>query len=192
MKKSFDIIIVGTGPAAATAARRCRKAGRTVAIIHELPFGGTCALRGCDPKKVLRRGPEALDLLSRMDGKGIVRNEAHIDWSALATFKRSFTDPVPENQEKRFKEQGIMPFHGTARFADKTTIVVGDDLLEGKHIVIAAGAKPRPLNIPGESLVMPSDDFLELEDLPHRVMFIGGGFVGAPPNSFEVSNIGTN
>ena len=53
MAKAFDLIVIGTGTAAATAANRCANAGWRVAVIDHLPYGGTCALRGCDPKKVL-------------------------------------------------------------------------------------------------------------------------------------------
>ena len=53
MPKSYDLIVIGTGSAASTVAYKCRKAGWNVAVIDSLPFGGTCALRGCDPKKVL-------------------------------------------------------------------------------------------------------------------------------------------
>jgi len=115
MNHSFDVIVIGTGTAASTVAGRCRKDGRTVAIIDELPFGGTCALRGCDPKKVLRRGPEVMDTVQRMDGNGIVPNGMHIDWPALVAFKRGFTNPVPAKREKSFEEQGMATFHGTAR-----------------------------------------------------------------------------
>jgi flavin-dependent dehydrogenase len=53
MEKKFDLVIVGTGAAGATAAFKCRDAGWKVAIVDSKPFGGTCALRGCDPNKVL-------------------------------------------------------------------------------------------------------------------------------------------
>jgi glutathione reductase (NADPH) len=56
----FDLIVVGTGTAAQTVAGRVRKAGRSVAIVDHHPFGGTCALRGCDPKKMLVSGAEQL------------------------------------------------------------------------------------------------------------------------------------
>src|SRR3546814_787126 len=161
MKHSFDVIVIGTGTAAATVAGRCRKAGRTVAIIDELPYGGTCALRGCDPKKMLRRGPEIVDAAHLMDGNGIVQGGMHLDWPALVAFKRSFTDPIPAKREKSFEEQGMATFHGTARFTGKTTVAVGDDLLAGRHVVIASGAKPRPLDIPREDLVPASTGFME-------------------------------
>ncbi len=184
MTQEFDLIVIGTGTAAATVAGQCRKAGWSVAIIDELPFGGTCALRGCDPKKMLRRGPEIIDAATLMDSRGIVRGAIHIDWSALMTFKRSFTDPIPEKREKSFADRGITTYHGTARFTDRNTVMVGGNQLRGRYIVVASGAKPHPLGIPGEELVTTSDEFLELEALPRRVLLIGGGYI-----SFEFAHI---
>ena len=60
MAKHYDLIIVGTGTAAMVAAMRARAGGWTVAVIDFRPFGGTCALRGCDPKKMLVTGAEVL------------------------------------------------------------------------------------------------------------------------------------
>ena len=71
MEKQFDVVVIGTGSAASIVASRCRAAGRTVAIIDARPFGGTCALRGCHPKKMLVSAGEALDAVQRMTGKGI-------------------------------------------------------------------------------------------------------------------------
>lgn len=59
---TYDLIVIGTGTAAQVVAGRVRKAGRSVAMIDHRPFGGTCALRGCDPKKMLVSGAEAIDL----------------------------------------------------------------------------------------------------------------------------------
>ncbi len=61
VEKKFDLIVIGTGAAGSTAAYKCRKAGWEVAIIDSRPFGGTCALRGCDPKKVLVGAAELID-----------------------------------------------------------------------------------------------------------------------------------
>jgi glutathione reductase (NADPH) len=99
-------------------------------------------------------------------------------------FKRTFTDPVPEEQEKSFANAGIAPFHGTARLLGSARVEVGADLLEGRHIVIATGAKPQPLNIPGEQHLTTSDQFLELDSLPRHIVFVGGGYI-----SFEFAHI---
>src|SRR6266568_4827342 len=115
MGKTYDLVIVGTGTAAMTAAMRVRAAGWSVAVIDFRPFGGTCALRGCDPKKMLISGAEAVDAGRRMQGHG-VPGELRINWPELIAFKRTFTDPVPQKQEAHYAAQGIDAFHGLARF----------------------------------------------------------------------------
>jgi len=77
--QKFDLIAIGTGAAASAAAFKCRKAGWSVAIIDSRPFGGTCELRGCDPKKVLVGAGAQIDALRRMNGKGVKTEKAHID-----------------------------------------------------------------------------------------------------------------
>jgi pyruvate/2-oxoglutarate dehydrogenase complex dihydrolipoamide dehydrogenase (E3) component len=67
MTKRFDLVVIGTGTAASAAASRCRAAGCTVAVIDSRSFGGTCELRGCDPKKVLVGAAEAMDWTRRLE-----------------------------------------------------------------------------------------------------------------------------
>ena len=98
------LVIIGTGTAASGVASRCRNAGWSVAIVDERPFGGTCALRGCDPKKVLRRAAEVVDAARLMNGRGIAGPAPKVEWPALMAFKRSFTDPVPNAREKAFAD----------------------------------------------------------------------------------------
>ncbi|MEG4593054.1 NAD(P)/FAD-dependent oxidoreductase [Microcoleus sp. F8_C2] len=177
MTQKFDLVVIGTGTAGSVAAKQCRAAGWSVAIIDCRPFGGTCALRGCDPKKMLVSAEEVMDFAHRMASNGIAFKDLHIDWSALMHFKRSFTDFIPEKNEKRFAEAGIATFHGTARFVDQTTIQVGDETLVSRYILIATGAKPAPLHIPGEEYLTTSTQFLELEQLPQRLIMVGGGYI---------------
>ncbi len=184
MNKKFDLIVIGTGSAASTVAFKCRSAGWELAMIDSRPFGGTCALRGCDPKKVLVGAAEAVDWARRMKGRGVHAEDARIEWADLMRFKRSFTDPVPGNQELRFAKAGIQAFHGRARFVGSTSVEVGGNILEGRHVVVASGAMPKKLDIPGEQYVTTSDRFLELESLPRRIVFIGGGYI-----SFEFAHI---
>ncbi len=108
MTRKFDLVVIGTGSAASAVASRCRSAGWQVAVIDSRPFGGTCALRGCDPKKVLVGAAEALDWVRRMKGKGIQAEKLQIDWQELIRFKRSFTEPVPKNRHTcGFRERNI-------------------------------------------------------------------------------------
>ena len=178
MDEPYDLIVIGSGTAAQTAISRVCKAGWRVAVIDHRPFGGTCALRGCDPKKMLVSGEEAVDAARRMSGHGIEGN-LRIDWPGLMAFKRGFTDPVPEKHERSYSDRGVAAFHGLARFLDPETIGVGERRLKARNILIASGARPVPLNIPGEELVITSDDFLELTELPPRIILVGGGYIAA-------------
>jgi len=99
-------------------------------------------------------------------------------------FKLTFTDPVPVEKEKSFEESGIATFHGVAHFTGTTELEVGDEFLEGRRILVAAGAKPQKLNIPGERYLTTSEQFLELDSLPKRIAFVGGGYI-----SFEFAHV---
>jgi glutathione reductase (NADPH) len=176
--KTCDLVIIGSGTAAHVASSRVRAAGWSVALVDHRPFGGTCALRGCDPKKMLISGAEAIDAQTRMRGHGII-GEARIDWPNLMMFKRSFTDAVPRNRERDFAENGIDAFHGLARFTGPDVVVVEGQELRARHILIAAGARPVPLKIPGQEHAITSDRFLELDALPARIVLVGGGYIAA-------------
>ncbi len=182
--KKFDLIAIGTGSGASGPAYRCRTAGWEVAVVDSRPFGGTCALRGCDPKKVLVGAAELMDWNRRMQGRGISAQSANIDWRDLMRFKRSFTDPVPQRREESFSKAGIATFHGRARFVSPRSIRVGEDVLEARYFLVATGQKPATLGIPGEEHLTRSDQFLELDELPPRIVFIGGGYI-----SFEFAHV---
>lgn len=176
--KRYDLVIVGTGTAAMVAGMRVRAAGWSVAVIDFRPFGGTCALRGCDPKKMLVGGAEALDHARRMGDKGLA-GDLRVDWPELIAFKRTFTDPVPHRHEQRYAEKGIDTYHGHARFTRRNALDVGSETLEGRHILIASGAEPVKLGIPGEEHLITNEAFLALEVLPRRIVMVGGGYIAA-------------
>ena len=176
MTEQFDLIVIGTGAAGSTPAYNCRSAGWRVAIVDDLPFGGTCGNRGCDPKKVLVGAAELVDWHERMRGHGVA-GDATIDWPALMHFKRSFTEPVPANREQAFRNAGIETFHGEARFVGADRITISGRELSAKKFVIATGASPRVLGIPGEMHVRNSTEFMELNVLPKRIVFVGAGYI---------------
>jgi len=186
MAQDYDLIVIGAGTAARVAAMGVRKAGRNVAVIDSRPYGGTCALRGCDPKKILRSGAVVVDKVRRMHGKGVI-GDAGIDWRELMAFKRTFTDPVPEKQERSYRDAGIDTFHGQARFTGPNSLSVDGKTLFGRHILIASGAEPVPLRLPGEEHVVDNETFLAMERLPRRILLVGGGYIAA-----EFSTIAAN
>jgi len=184
MHTTVDVIILGTGSAAQSVAYPCREAGWSVAVVDSRPFGGTCQLRGCDPKKVLVGVSELVDWSRRMQGKGVSAPGLSLTWPDLIRFKRTFTDPVPEQNEQSFEQAGIITRHGRAHFVDRTSLQIGDDTLVSRHVVIATGAQHAPLRIQGEEHLTTSTQFLELDELPNRIVFVGGGYI-----AFEFTHI---
>jgi len=183
--QKFDLVVLGVGMAAVSAANKCASAGWSVAVVDELPYGGTCALRGCDPKKMLRRGAEIIDAACLMNGKGIDPGSLAINWSDLMAFKRAFTERMPPKIESGLEESGVTTLHGSAKLVGKNTIEIdGASRLEANNILIATGARPRQIDVPGAQYLTDSTAFLELESLPKKILFVGGGFV-----SFEFAHI---
>jgi len=174
--EKFDVVVIGTGSAGSTVAHKLQSKGQNVAIIDYHPFGGTCALRGCDPKKVLVRAAELVERTAALQQKGI-QQTAVLSWPALMAFKRTFTEPVPGNTDQALKKAGIATFHGTAHFLTDRLIEVGETHLEADRFVIAAGARPAKLNIAGEELLLDSTGFLELDELPREIVFVGAGYI---------------
>ena len=183
MERQFDLVVVGTGVTSAVATR-CREAGWTVAVIDSKPFGGTCALRGCVPKKILVGATEAVQAARDLAGYGVRADGVTLAWPDLMRFKRSMVDPTPQRTEEAWAKIGIEQFHGRARFVGSTTLALGDDRLVGRRILIAAGAKPAPLPFAGAARLTTSEEFLNLDRLPSRLIFVGGGYI-----SFEFAHV---
>ncbi|HEU4367012.1 MAG TPA: NAD(P)/FAD-dependent oxidoreductase [Methylomirabilota bacterium] len=183
MDRQYDLVIVGTGVTSAVASR-CREAGWTVAVVDRRPFGGTCALRGCVPKKILVSAAEAVQAARDLARTGVPAAQLAIDWPSLARFKRSLVDPTTERTEQAWAGIGVEQFHGRARFVGPTTLAVGPDRLTGRRVLIAAGAMPAPLSFPGADRLATSEAFLNLDRLPPRVVFVGGGYI-----AFEFAHV---
>lgn len=179
-----DLVVIGAGTGGVSVARACASEGWTVAIVDELPYGGTCALRGCDPKKMLVGVTEAGDWARRMRGRGLRLEDLSVDWSEMMAFKRTFTDEMPHRIEEGLRERGVETLRGAAAFVGPDEVRVGDRIIRARYVHVATGARPRTLGIAGEELVSTSTDFLELERLPDRIVFIGGGYI-----SFEFAHI---
>lgn len=174
--KKYDVFVIGSGMAGMTIANICAEKGLKVGITDELPYGGTCALRGCDPKKLMLAATEARDFAQRLHEKQISEVPA-IHWEAAMKYKQEFVDAMPPKIEKGYKHNGVETFHQSAKFISENQLQVGDETIEAGKIVIATGAKPRVLGIPGVEYTLTSTDFLNFIELPKSLIFIGGGYI---------------
>ena len=181
--KEYDLIVLGTGDAGQTVALAAAKEKWKVAIIEKKAIGGTCALWGCVPKKVLISGEELANFSQRMAAAGL-SSKTTPDWSELMAFKNRLTGSFSQDSRASLQKHGIDIYEGTASFTGEAAIRVGEILLQSTHIHIATGACPRPLGVPGEEFMTTSAEFLYLEELPQRLVFIGGGYI-----SFEFAHL---
>tara|TARA_B100001146_G_scaffold225256_1_gene249066 strand:- start:77228 stop:78580 length:1353 start_codon:yes stop_codon:yes gene_type:complete len=175
--KEFDVFVIGTGTAGKTVAYAAAENGLKVAIADDREYGGTCAIRGCDPKKVLYGFTEVLQHAKNLQGKGITKLP-EVDWATVQKFKKMFTEAIPAATERDLREAGIELYHQSPKFLNENTLSVEGKTVRAKTIVIATGLRPRDLNIPGEEHFNISEDFMELAELPEAMIFVGGGYVG--------------
>ena len=176
-----DLIVIGAGMAGMNAAARASEAEASVAVVERDRVGGTCPIRGCIPSKALIRSAEvahevrgAAEYGVRVDGFSvdvgavIGRVQAIVDKGASGA--RSWLESLP----------GVRLHMGEARFEEPGVVTVDGTRLRAPRVVIATGASPRPLPIPGlaEAGYLTSDDVLTLRELPQRLLVIGAGPVG--------------
>lgn len=174
----YEVIVLGGGTAAGRAARVCAAAGRSVAMVEDLAYGGTCPLRGCDPKKLLRRGAEIVESASLMRGKGIGYDQSPLmDWEGLVEHKNAYIRSMPEKISASLRDSGIALLHGTASFTGSHSIEIEGDRIEADKFIVATGSMPRPMTQSGAEHMVTSDVLMDIEDLPNRILFVGAGYV---------------
>ena len=176
MVHDYDAVVLGSGVAGGVAARKLKDQGLNVAMVEPGLLGGTCPLRGCEPKKVLFDAVDAVIRSRNQSGQGLF-GEPSLDWQELVGFKNSFTDPIPSKIGKDLSRRSIDLFTGQGRFAAPDMVEAGDDRLRGRHVIICTGATSRPLDFPGAEHVTPSHGFFDLKELPRRLVVIGGGYI---------------
>jgi glutathione reductase (NADPH) len=175
--EKFDVVILGGGNAGIGVTGPVRRAGMSVAMIESHDLGGTCPNRGCTPKKVLVAAGHALHEIERAAVHRISVGTPRLDWPALIDREKDLIKDIPANLARSMAHREVDIIKGRAIFAGPNAIRVGERYCEAKHIVIATGSKPRPLQIPGAEYMITSDEVLSERSLPRSVIFVGGGVI---------------
>ena len=183
---TFDIFVIGTGTAGQTAVsellhpsgkdRQAPGRGLRIGIADKRPFGGTCALRGCQPKKYLVVPTHAALAARALTERGF-HSAPRLDWQKMHQSLQTFVAPIPSGTKAGLEKKGVRCFTGHCEFTSPTKLVCGQDTITAETFVIATGARPRPLPIKGAEYAVCSDDFLALPNLPERIVFIGAGYI---------------
>jgi len=120
-EKKYDIVIVGSGTSAYYCGYALAGAGKKVAIVDERPYGGTCALRGCQPKKYLVANADAIAMAQHLVGQG-VESSPTTNWAQLQKLKNEFLDGLSEGSKSGYEKAGIDTYDGHAIMNSENSI----------------------------------------------------------------------
>lgn len=177
MQINYDVVIIGGGVSGTTLAYQLAANKLKIAVIENDLWGGTCPNRGCDPKSILIAGVSTVTNFNNMENNG-VSGQAKIDWPSLMEHKRNYTNQIPNRTEQGLLQSGITTYHNAGHFIDANSFLIGDDILMADRFVIATGQRPRTSKIVGQEYLLNSNGFLDLDELPNDITFIGGGYLG--------------
>lgn len=195
----FDLVVIGSGPGGYKAALTAAHLGAKVALIERGQPGGTCLNQGCIPKKTLVHLAALLENFRDLQGHGL-KGEVGGDFAAALRHKNEVVNGIRENFPVWLKRLGVRVYIGAARIVDANTVelapagaaahesrsetlhLVKDvERLSTRRIIIATGSRPAELPTcprDGERIIDSRDFMLRLDQLPKRVLCVGGGAIG--------------
>ncbi|SFB30834.1 glutathione reductase (NADPH) [Acetitomaculum ruminis DSM 5522] len=172
----YDVIFIGSGHSCNHGGIMLAMSGKKVAFVEMGKIGGTCTNYGCDAK-ILLDGPfEYLDGLKRYEGL-CVESDVKIDWTRLMSYKKQTLGVFDPILEKLFSDMGVDVIRGRGRIKDAHTVEVDGTAYETEYIVIGTGQRNAQLQIPGKEFTHGSSHFLDLDEMPDSIIFIGAGII---------------
>ncbi|WP_298189111.1 glutathione-disulfide reductase [uncultured Pseudomonas sp.] len=177
MTYDFDLFVIGAGSGGVRAARFSAGYGARVAVAESRYLGGTCVNVGCVPKKLLVYGAHFADDFEQAQGFGWSLGEAKFDWPTLISNKNREIDRLNGIYRNLLVNSGVTLLEGHARIIDDHTVELDGKRYSTKHILIATGGWPHIPEVPGHEHAIGSNEAFFLEQLPKRVLVIGGGYI---------------
>jgi glutathione reductase (NADPH) len=177
MTYDFDLFVIGAGSGGVRAARFAAGYGARVAIAESRYLGGTCVNVGCVPKKLLVYGAHFADDFEQAQGFGWSLGEAKFDWPTLISNKNREIDRLNGIYRNLLVGSGVTLLEGHARIVDEHSVELSGKRYSAKHILIATGGWPQIPEIPGNEHAIGSNEVFFLEQLPKRVLVVGGGYI---------------
>ncbi|MBE1160020.1 glutathione-disulfide reductase [Dyella acidiphila] len=178
MSERFDLIVLGAGSGGLSAAQHAARLGARVALFDPDALGGTCVNRGCVPKKAMWYAAQIADMHRLGAEIGFESVPMRLDWARFRRLRDQYIAGIRQRYAMRLDMAGIRVVPESARvLANDTVVSASGWQASAPHIVVATGARPRRLEIPGFELGMLSDDIFELEAAPQHLAVVGGGYV---------------
>ncbi|MEV4458449.1 dihydrolipoyl dehydrogenase [Microbispora sp. NPDC004025] len=176
----YDIVVLGGGSGGYACALRAAELGMNVVLIEKDKVGGTCLHRGCIPTKALLHAAELADQAREGESFGVRTRLEGIDVPGVHAYKDKVIGGLYKGLAGLIKSKKITVVEGEGRLAGPNRVVVGDQVYEGRNVVLATGSVPKSLpglDIDGEKVIS-SDHALVLDRVPSSVVILGGGVIG--------------
>lgn len=175
MSYDYDVLFIGSGHSCNHGAIALKMAGKKVGMIEREKMGGTCTNFGCDAK-ILLDGPfEFNDALSRYEDLDIEKGK--INWKKLMEYKKKHIGAFDPLLQGLFEKMGLDIIKGEGKIIDKHTIEVGGKNYTTEYIVIGTGCRDSKLDVEGKEFIHDSKDFLDIDEMPDSIVFIGAGII---------------
>lgn len=178
----YDAIIIGTGQAGPSLARRLAGSGMTVAIIERKLFGGTCVNTGCTPTKALVASAYAARMVARAAEFGVmVDGQASVDMKRVKARMAAIVSPSTKGVERSLRNtERCTVYHDHARFVSPREVAVGGEVLSAGRIFINVGGRALVPDMPGLDQVdfLTNSSLLASDVLPRHLIIIGGSYIG--------------
>jgi pyruvate/2-oxoglutarate dehydrogenase complex dihydrolipoamide dehydrogenase (E3) component len=183
VNREFDVLVIGAGPAGATAALKASSLGARVALVDKRRMGGTCTNTGCVPTRVLAITARLLRDIRGAGVYGIKVSEPQLEWKTTVAKVRqviSEIQNIKRVQDKLRDAGGELFLEGAASFLDLYRVKLADSgrELTAKKIILCVGGKARRPPIPGVEFATMPEEIVDLEHLPKSVVIVGSGYTG--------------
>lgn len=174
-----DLVILGGGSGGYACALRAAQLGQSVVLIEKDKLGGTCLHNGCIPTKALLHAAEVADAARKGAAFGVRTEVLGIDMKGVNDYKNSVVSKLFRGLQGLVKSRSIQLVSGTGRFVGSKSVEVDGQIYKGKNIVLATGSYARTLpDVETNERVVTSDRALQLDEVPNRVVVLGGGVIG--------------
>lgn len=175
-----DLVVIGGGPAGYVGAIRARQLGMKVTLIEKQDIGGTCLNRGCIPTKAYYQNARVLHTLAHLEEYNVRAVDAEFDLPGARERKQRVVNSMVTGVAALLKAYRVATAAGTASILGPNVVEVNNEEINTRRILIASGSIPARPPIPGIDLpgVLTSDEMLEVEEVPRRLVIIGGGVIG--------------
>lgn len=178
MAEAYDLIVVGGGPGGYLSARIAAKKGAKVALFEKESLGGTCLNVGCIPTKYLLDKAKVMDRIAELTKQGIFREAGLFSLRKIQQGKEKAVSRLVGGVSGLLKAGGVEIVKGKARLMPGLRVFCGEKEYQARDIIIATGSSPVTVPVPGAEYTIDSTAALALQQVPEKLVVIGGGVIG--------------